>query len=241
MLASNTLKGAPDTTFWEQVAATRWGSYVTQIEKRTLLHAHSLAGKPGQALEMGCEGGRWASLLSKLGWQMTCVDIDPDALSVCRQRVPAAKCILANPDDAAIPCASDSMDLLLCIEVAPVTDSSWFLPEAARVLRAGGLLSVVVWNRDSLRAWVHARRNRSRREDGEFYNTPYSSWRRGLGDAGFQLEREEGFCWGPFHRASNSPLIPLSSRFERLLGLHRLTAFSPWIAVVARKSPLPVR
>lgn len=222
-------------TFWEKVATTRWGSYISDIETRMILQAHGMAGKPGRALEIGCEGGRWSKMLSDLGWQMVCVDVNPEVLAACRRKIPNAEFILSAAEDRAIPYKSSSMDLLLCIEVAPVIDSDWFLPEAARILRSGGILAAVVWNRASARAFIHARKNKSNGND-KFYHNTYSRWKTDLGKAGFYPVHEEGFCWGPFDRTSNSPLIPLATKFERLLGLHFMVTFSPWVAVIAKKN-----
>jgi ubiquinone/menaquinone biosynthesis C-methylase UbiE len=127
-------------TFWEKVAASKWGTYISDIEKRAILQAQALAGKPGHALEIGCGGGRWSKLLSDMGWRMVCIDINHETLSICQQKLPDAKCILAYPDGKVIPCGPDSADLLLCIEVAPVVESDWFLQEAGRVLREDGIL-----------------------------------------------------------------------------------------------------
>jgi SAM-dependent methyltransferase len=225
-------------TYWEKVAATRWGAYVSEIEKQAILQAQSMAGKPGRALEMGCEGGRWSKLLADLGWQMTCVDVDPQTMAVCQRKVPAARCILRSPRDETIPCEADSMDLLVCVEVAPVIQSDWFLPEAGRVLCKNGILVGVCWNRTSARGvFSRVKQRLAPDTDTAFYSRSYSGWRKDLGRAGFQLVHEEGFCWSPFGRASNSPLVPFFTRLERLLGLHRMTKFSPWIVFVARKFP----
>jgi len=109
-----------EITYWENVARTRWGSYITEIEKRVILKASNLAGSPTTALEIGCEGGRWSRLLAELGWNMICTDIDPNALEVCQRRIPSAKCILVDPNDSKIPYETRSVKLLLCIEVLPV-------------------------------------------------------------------------------------------------------------------------
>ena len=222
-------------THWEQVATTRWGRYLTQIEERSILRASFLAGKPSQALEIGCDGGRWSRLLADAGWQMTCIDVNPKTLAACQQKVPAAKCVLASPQDETIPCGPDSMNLLLCVEVAPVINSHWFLPEAYRVLCENGTLVCVFWNKASLRAIASRKSRRAPETDRVYYTRSYSSWRKHLDRAGFQIVHEEGFCWGFFGRASNSPLIPLFTKLERLLQLHRLPAISPWIMIVARK------
>ena len=225
-------------TYWEKAAATRWGAYVTDVEKRAILRAAALAGKPAQALEIGCDGGRWSKLLADAGWQMTCVDVNPKTLAICQQKVPAARCILSHPQDATIPCEPDSTDLLLCVEVAPVIQSDWFLPEAGRVLRENGILAGVCWNRTSLRGLMSGFKERlAPTTDTVFYSRSYSGWRKDLGRAGFQAVHEEGFCWGFFGRMSHSPLIPVFTKLEHLLQLQRLAALSPWIVFIARKIP----
>lgn len=86
----------PAMTFWEKAAITRWGSYLTEIEKAVILKAHQLSGLPGTALEIGCEGGRWSKLLSEAGWKVICTDIDVESLALCRKRIPDATCIGGN-------------------------------------------------------------------------------------------------------------------------------------------------
>src|SRR4051812_31276704 len=83
-------------TFWEAVAESRWGKHLTEVERHAIIQAQSLAGKPARALEVGCEGGRWSKLLSDLGWEMTCIDVDPTRLAVCQERIPRARCLLAK-------------------------------------------------------------------------------------------------------------------------------------------------
>jgi len=225
-------------TYWEHVATTRWGNYISEIERQTILEAQSLAGNPSEALEMGCEGGRWAKLLTDMGWKLRCIDIDAVALNECRHRVPNAECILAGSEDVTIPCESGSISLLLCVEVASVIGSDWFLSEAARVLRTEGIFVGTVWNKASLRGLTATiRHNAEWQKNGtRFYTHTYRDWRRHLCDAGFDVVHEEGLCWAPFSRASNSPLIPFATKFERLLSLHHVPALSPWIAFIARKA-----
>jgi len=73
------------------------------------------------------------------------------------------------------------------------------------------------------------------RADADFYSRSYPAWRRTIQGTGFRLVYEEGFCWSPFGRSSNSPLIPVFVQMERLLGLRHFTAISPWIAIIAQK------
>ena len=225
--------------YWERVALfTRWGAYVSHVVHQVIMKGHAVAGKPNRALEIGCEGGRWSKLLSDLGWEMTCIDVNRDVLDVCQKRIPAARCILASSRDETVPCESGSVDLLLCLEVAPVIQSDWFLPEAHRVLKPEGVVVGVLLNRASWRGILtRAKYRLVNRSNGDFYARSYSDWRRQLGRTGFQLVHEEGFCWWPFGRQSNSPLVTPLTRAERLLKLHRLTSLSPWVAFAARKRP----
>ena len=67
------------------------------------------------------------------------------------------------------------------------------------------------------------------------YKGPYTKWKRRVGEAGFQMVREEGLCWAPFGRSSNSRLIPIATKIEAMLGLRRLISYSPWVVFIARK------
>jgi SAM-dependent methyltransferase len=224
-------------TFWEKVATTNWGQYVSEIERQAIQKAVTLVGKPGQALEVGCEGGRWSKMLADQGWILTCVDVNPEVLALCQQKIPAAKCILSSPTDRSLPCATQSSSLVVCIEVAPVIQSNWFLAEAYRVLVPGGVLVGTFWNFLSWRGILSRMRHLVTRRSGdaEYYRRCYFLWRPNLAKNGLRLFSEKGFYWGPFGRASNSRLIPSFARLERRLQLSRFPAISPQIAFIAQK------
>ena len=125
--------------FWEPISERRWGKYISAVEHASLLQAHELAGSPATALEIGAEGGRWAKILADLGWQMVCTDIVADALDVCQERIPSAKCILVDREATDFPCDDESTRMLLAIEVHELVEQDWFIHEAARALETGGL------------------------------------------------------------------------------------------------------
>jgi SAM-dependent methyltransferase len=224
-------------TVWETVATTRWGRYTTEVVEEAINTGTEMAGRPGSALEVGCEGGRWSRLLASAGWAMTCTDIDPQVLSVCQRRVPMANCVLVSPDDTTLPCATGTMNLMLCLEVFPVMDSPWFAREASRVLADDGILVGVVLNRMSLRGMFVRAKQYVTGGSHEFYNVSYAEWRRRTQEAGFDISLERGYCWFPLTRESDSRLAPFFISLERWFGLSRLTALSPWIVFVARKRP----
>jgi SAM-dependent methyltransferase len=234
--------GSSDLTFWEEVAKTRWGSYLTREEARVLDRARELAGPPGTALEVGVEGGRWSAELQGAGWDMICTDIDAHTLALCAERLPGARCILTQADATSFPCEAGSVNFLLVYEVAPVTHSAWFPREAARVLTPDGVLVCSFDNPHSARAQVfkalcvldsHRRAHRTR-----YYSGPsYASFRKTLTAAGFDVRHEVGIGWCPFPRQSNSVFIPPCVALERISGLRKLPRLSPQILLIARKTP----
>jgi SAM-dependent methyltransferase len=223
-------------TYTEMVAQTKWGSYMSGIEKAAILRGHRLAGQPGSALEVGCEGGRWSTMLNQLGWEMTCIDIDSQALNVCQARIPTAKCILTKSTDARIPCADASQKLLLCMEVPAVLPNSlWIVDEACRLLKPEGLLVGSFHNLFSARGVFHHATAylRSKQDD---YRVLYPAWRRTMQKRGFKFLYEEGLCWFPFRRASNSALVPKAIALEQRFGLRKLPSLSPFVVFIAQSS-----
>jgi SAM-dependent methyltransferase len=167
---------------------------------------------------------------------LTCTDVDENAVGLCAQRLPEARCVLVDPADTALPVGDSSMSLILCVEVMPVVRSHWFAKEAARALAPGGMLVAVVWNRFSARGLLADAASRLRhRQPHPFYRDTYVPWRRQLRDAGFQVRSERGLCWFPFSRASDSPLVPVAVALEKGLGLSFLPTLSPWVIVTARQ------
>ncbi|MBS4058967.1 MAG: methyltransferase domain-containing protein [Bacteroidetes bacterium] len=231
---NNNAQFSNDNTLWEEVANTRWGAYTTDIARQAILKAHGLSKKPATALEIGVEGGRWSKLLADLGWNMVCTDINYEVLKTCKKRIPTANCILVGPNDNKIPYATDTVNLLLCVEVAPVIQSDWFINEAFRVLQNDGLIIGVFWNFLSFRG-LFAHIKASFTGSFDFYKIAYRFWKRNLLNSGFCILYEEGYCWFPFSRASNSVFIPFFTRLEKRLGLGKLTDFSPWIVFIAQK------
>jgi len=221
-------------TYWEKVSNTKWGAYTTDIARQAILLAHNLSGKPSTALEIGCEGGRWSKLLADFGWSMICTDINEEPLKICQKKIPFANCILVQPGDNKIPCEADSVNLLLCVEVPPVIESDWFIEEAFRVLRNDGLVIGVFWNLLSLRG-LFAHIKASFGGGFDYYKINYRFWKKNLLSKRFRMRYEEGYCWFPFPRTSNSVLIPFFTSFEKKLGLRKITTFSPWIVFIAQK------
>lgn len=228
-----------DILEWEDiVGSTRYGRYAVEVERTVLLKARSLITKPTTALDIGCEGGRWAKLLSDVGWQVICTDINQRSLAICQRRIPTARCIPANPNDSTLPCDTESIGLALCIQVATVINAQWFIDEVFRVLQKSGLLVGVFWNRASWRGILYHSMPALRiKGSGNWYWYPesYPVWRKRLCDRGFTIVYEEGYCWPPFRRNSDSLFVPIATGIEHCLGLRKLIRFGPLVVFIAQR------
>ena len=231
-----TRPAAGDVAYWDDVAAQRWGQYISEVETAAIDDAQRAAPEPRRALDVGCGTGRWTRLLLDRGWAVTGLDVSDDTLSVYAERNPDAEALQVPMDNRTLPAADRAVSLVICIEVRAVAHSDWFLQEAHRVLAPGGRLVTVVWNRWSLRGLATDAASRLRRRGPhDFYRTSYRSWRNGLRVAGFHETAETGLCWFPFGRASDSRLVPVATAVERGLRLDRLPSLSPWVLVTATK------
>jgi SAM-dependent methyltransferase len=221
---------------WEELAATRWGQYLTAAETAAIERAHALAPAGGRALDVGCGSGRWTRLLLDLGWSVTSTDVDPHAVRTTAARNPHADCRLVAPEDTRLPVEDGTVSLIVCIEVLPVAHSDWFPAGAYRALVPGGRMVTVAWNNASLRGRATDVASRIRdRKPHPYYQASYRAWRRRVRESGFRIEAEQGLAWLPFTRGSNSRFVPWAVAAERRLGLSSLPQLSPWVLVTAAR------
>jgi SAM-dependent methyltransferase len=98
---------------------------------------------PARVLELVAGEGELTPALAALGNDV--LTTDPSAQSVARlaARVPAARTAVARAEDIPLPAAS--VDVVVAGAGFRVVDSARALPEVARVLRPGGVLSLI-WN-----------------------------------------------------------------------------------------------
>ncbi len=240
----------PEETFWEHVGrTTRAGRYLTGHVAAALEHAVSVLGQPGRAADVGCDAGRWSTVLSRLGWRLTCLDVNNEALAVCGRRIPDATQVHLGGSEQLRDLPDGSQDLLLVCEVAPVSAAPWFVSEAVRVLAPGGVLVFTYENPHSLRGmayralraatpwWKHD--GMPRFEAGGYDGPSYRALRGQLTAAGFVPEHEVGLAWGPFGRKSDSGLIPAWARTESVLGLQQVPTAAPFVVAVMRRTAAP--
>lgn len=211
-------------TYWERIGAgTRWGRYLSFLEETAIRRAMQ-ALAPGRAFEFGCDGGRWCAMLASNDWDVVGVDVDATGPDIASRRVPDGR--FSRSVEGELPVDDASVRLALAIEV-PAAHHDWVLDELARILEPDGLL---VYSTTNKRSWRGARRHRS----GDFPES-HASYRRRLAERGILVEHAVGACWFPFHRSSDSRLIPPAVWVERHAGLTALPDVSPAVIGIARK------
>jgi len=233
---------AADPAHWDaRLYESRWGQYITEREIDAL-RAGLGGASPGTAPDVGCGAGRWSAVMHEFGWRVVCTDVDPASLARCNARIPDARCIEVSPQDETLPVGSGEVQLVLVYEVHEVIQSAWFIPEAARALSPGGALVCSYWNPLSLcgaayrvlgKVWGGEVKKGVKRFQDYYRGPTYRTFRDTLRANGFRIVREEGICWFPFTRESNSALVPIAVATERMLGLRRVPTLSPWVICVA--------
>ncbi|MFN2617242.1 MAG: class I SAM-dependent methyltransferase [Thermoleophilaceae bacterium] len=97
-------------------------------------------GPAGRVLDLGCGDGRLTAELD--AEQLTAADVSEIALARARERLPQARLVQLEPDQA-LPFEDSEFDFVLCAETLEhVRDVQLLLSELRRVLRPGGELAV---------------------------------------------------------------------------------------------------
>lgn len=110
------------------------------------------ADAPLSVLELGAGTGKLTEQLVALGHDVHATDPDAAMLARLEERLPGIRTSVAPAEE--IPAGDRSYDVVVSAQAFHWFDLDTALPEIARVLRAGGLLSLV-WNqRDERVPWV---------------------------------------------------------------------------------------
>lgn len=140
----------------EASSGLAWGT--TQIPEAELNVLGDVVGK--DILELGCGAAQWSIALAKLGARPVGIDLSDRQLEHARQLMAAAgvEFPLVHASAESVPLPDASFDIVFCDHGAMTfADPYRTVPEAARLLRSGGLfafnhhtpIEAIAWPLDS--------------------------------------------------------------------------------------------
>jgi SAM-dependent methyltransferase len=185
----------------EQSGGTAWG--VWQLPESQLGVLGDVRGR--DVLELGCGAAQWSIALAALGARVTGLDVSAAQLDQARALMAKAGADfpLVHASAEATPFADASFDVVFCDHGAMTfADPYATVPEAARILRDGGLLAFsmgtpildLTWpggaEHPGKRLVVDYWSLHARSEPGEpvEFQLPYGSWIRLFRDNGLIVE-----------------------------------------------------
>ena len=186
----------------EQLAdhPTAWGMW--SISEDDLHVLGDVTGK--DILEFGCGGAQWSIALAKRGARCVGLDNSERQLEHARANQRAAKVDfqLLHTSAENVPLPDTSFDIVFCDHGAMTfADPFRTVPEAARLLRPGGLfafsagtpLHFICWDEEANRSGTTLKANYfeyRRDDDGSsvVFTLPYGEWIALFRDNGFEIE-----------------------------------------------------
>jgi ubiquinone/menaquinone biosynthesis C-methylase UbiE len=221
------------------------GQYLDHVERQFILSTLTRDPSVHKLVDLSGGSGRIAVPLAQLGYDVTVTDVSIIPLRRLRQKDHSIRAELVDATTPVLPLADGSVDAALCIQVPFYVEDgrNWFFREVHRVVRPGGWLIVTSTNRLSYKGWLRrfllvlGRMEPQSWHRFEYVSTPVDMETR-LNQAGFSVERHLGYNWAPTLRFSDTALLPVYTTIERLVGLDRIPALSPWVITSARRMPL---
>jgi SAM-dependent methyltransferase len=178
----------------------RWG--IWQIPESELSILGDVAGK--DVLELGCGAAQWSILLALQGARPVGLDNSAEQLAHARRALAAAgvEFPLVHASAESVPLEDESFDVVFCDHGAfSWADPRLVMPEAARVLRSGGLLAFSMTSpiaslsfhpeTELMEPVLHRDYfglHRLEGADATHFQLPYGEWVRLFRDHGLELE-----------------------------------------------------
>lgn len=137
----------------------------------------------GRVLELACGTGRvTAHLVKKMNKaSLTVTDINPDMLSIAREKVKDSNIDWQTADMMELPFKNEEFDVVVCqYGIMFVPDKSKAMSEIYRVLKSGGYFHFNTWdnldNNPVPNAVITAFRKTLSGEEGQFFDIPFSMY-----------------------------------------------------------------
>lgn len=110
------------------------------------------ASPQGRLLEIGCGNGQMLNFMGLLGWQVEGIDFDPAAVTNAQGK--GLKVALGSLEEQGYQNASFDA-ILMSHVIEHVADPTSLLAECNRILKPGGVLSMVTPNMESIGCWLY--------------------------------------------------------------------------------------
>jgi len=187
-----------------------------------------ITGVTNKILDMGGGSGRIALPLINDGFSnYTLIDLDNDAIQLCQQKgISNAICTRIESFN------QTGFDIVLAIELFIITSPDDVLKQANKKLCDGGILIFTGTNKSSWRYWLHNQRRKTTKNLGEYTLVEYQQL---IANNGFSIMRIEGYNWMPFRVNSDTVLIRVFARIERMFFLRYWLKQSPYLLFACTK------
>ena len=139
--------------WWDRQIDNRLGDYLEGKHRRLIDEATKILGLRAErvVLDYGCGSGTWSLYLHNQGYKTIGIDVNMEALKIYQRRIPAADTRLTEMTQSSLPVVDSSVDAIIVISLSQMFLCPWFLSEAKRVLKPGGVLVGTLQNRVSWR------------------------------------------------------------------------------------------
>ncbi|RLI90265.1 MAG: ubiquinone biosynthesis protein UbiE [Candidatus Altiarchaeales archaeon] len=147
---------------------TEFGRYADRLEKRLVLR-FAEPKKGEKVLDVGCGTGTYGLEFSKMGLDVTCLDMSKRMLDIARKKSRDMNTILGNARE--IPFKDNTFDLIVGITLIEFLDEpERAIKEMKRVLKREGRLILGVLNKFSLFALCERIRKNETYANARFYS-----------------------------------------------------------------------
>lgn len=185
-----------------------------------------------RVLDIAGGSGRFAMSLLDHSKSITVVDINKAAIQLLRERNSNINSICGDFVTIDLP---EKYSLILCVEaMGYFPDFDDFFSKINTLLKDNGRLILTYNNPSSWRFYLS--------EIAHWIKGPYpynnislKELREVLSRCSLEIENMEGMNWLPFPVFSNNPLVSFFGYMERILGLKKWLAQSPWILMSIKK------